>query len=488
MLARFLRWSVVAIVVALVLGAGVQRYGSSEPTEGAAESEAPDRPHVILISVDTLRADHLGCYGYAPRTSPRLDEFARQSVRFANAFSQASWTLPSHMSVMTSQYPHVHGVEEGEHALAEGTPTLAKALSGEGYYNAAFVSWVYLGRKYGFASGFNEFNELLPPPELVDSATSSAFKAEQVTDRAIEWLNRDHSRPFFLFVHYFDPHINYEPPSPLDKMFDPGYHGPAKGTFGWLRKYIKGLHHRPKRIGARELQHVTALYDGEIRYTDTHLGRLFDAIEATVGLDNCLIAFTSDHGEEFDEHGSMEGHQWTLYDEVVHVPLIVRLPGGAQAGRVVTSPVELIDIPATILGRLGLAAPSTFQGRDRNELMEGGTPAPEDTLVFGENRRFNRKQYVRDARYKLIHTNDIGLNKRGVPVTPGYELFDLVDDPGEQRNIFDASTPVAQRLMRQLEERKRSTVSTARPDDAPVVTLSAEELKRLRSLGYVAGP
>ncbi len=470
--------------MALVLAAGVQRDEVSQ----ADQADPPSRPNVILISVDTLRADHLSCYGYSRETSPRLDAFAQQAARFANAFSQASWTLPSHMSLMTSQYPHVHGIEEGDHALPEGAPTLAQVLSDHGYYTAAFISWIYVTSKFGFDRGFDEFTELLPPPEHVDSTTSAAFKAEQVTDRAIEWLRQERSTPFFLFVHYFDPHINYEPPPPFDQMFDTGYEGPAQGTFGWLSQYIKGLHHRPKRIDPADLDHVTALYDGEIRYTDIHLGRLFDAIETHVGLDNCLVVFTSDHGEEFDEHGSMEGHQWTLYDEVIHVPLIVRLPGGACAGRVVTRPVETMDIPATVLGWLGIAAPTTFQGKNRCDLIAGDPAADRSTLVFGENRRFNRKQYVRDERYKLIHTDDIGLNKRGVPVTPGYELYDLLTDPQEQRNLFDASSAVAQRLIRELEQRKRSQVGGPAAGDAPEVTLTSEELNRLRSLGYVSSP
>ncbi|MCH7872571.1 MAG: sulfatase, partial [Planctomycetes bacterium] len=285
----YLRMIGVCACFGVFLSAGCDRR------EEASEAEADKpRPHVILISIDTLRADHLGCYGYARDTSPNIDRLARKSIRFENAYAQASWTLPSHMSIMTSQYPHVHGVEQQGQALPESATTLAETLSDAGYLTAALISWVFVGEKYGFAQGFDQFTELVPPPELVDSATSAAFKAEQVTDHAIEWLSRDRDQPFFLFLHYFDPHINYDAPEPYTTMFDPDYDGPAKGDFDWITPYIKGLHHNPRRVGMRDLKHLKALYDGEIRYTDAHLGRFFDALDRSVGLDNCLIVLTSD--------------------------------------------------------------------------------------------------------------------------------------------------------------------------------------------------
>ncbi len=472
----------VALIVVAV-GVGLTAGCRRDDGNPASESRATTRPHVVMISVDTLRADHLGCYGYARATSPQIDALAGQGVRFSNAFCQASWTLPSHMSMITSQYPHVHGVEANEHALPESATTLAEVLSAAGYQTGAIVSWVYLAEQYGFDQGFDRFKELLPPPHLVDSATTASFKAEQVTDHAIRWLERDHSRPYFLFVHYFDPHIDYAPPEPFDRMFDADYQGEANGSFDWIFQFIKGVHHEPGIIQPRDLAYVTSLYDGEIRYTDTHLGRLFAAIDRTLGMDNTLIVFTSDHGEELNDHGSMEGHQWTLYDEVVHVPLIVRLPGGGQAGRVVETPVELIDIPNTILSLLDIATPETFQGQSRSHLLSGPTPPGEPAIVYGEITRYNRKQYVRNARHKLIHTDDIGVNARGIPVKAGYELYDLFDDPAEQDNIYHPDLAVGRMLRFALDRRKESTVAgaTGKPDE---VRPSEAELERLRGLGY----
>lgn len=442
-------------------------------------------PNVILISVDTLRADHLGCYGYTRDTSPNIDRLAKSGVRFTQAMSQASWTLPSHMSIMTSQYPHVHGVEVAQQALPEDATTLAKVLSRSGYETAAFISWIYVARKFGFAQGFDEFTELLPPEDQIDSTTRASFKAEQVTNRVNEWLAREHPRPFFLFVHYFDPHLNYEPPPPYDRMFDPAYTGAALGSYEWIRPYIKGANAVPQKIDARDRDFVESLYDGEIRYTDYHLGRFLSAVDKAVGLDRCLIVFTSDHGEEFNDHGSMEGHQWTLYEETIHVPLVLRLPRSHQPARVVSRPVELIDIPTTILSLLNIAPPACFQGRDLSALAKGGEMPDEPVFSFGEIRRFVIRQYVRGLRYKLIHTFDTGVNKRGISVKAGYELYDLQTDPREQHDLYAPDSPIARLLVQRLQQWNATPITGFRAGQPQKVTLTPRELQQLRSLGYV---
>jgi arylsulfatase A-like enzyme len=453
---------------------------------GFSRRSGPRRPDVILISVDTLRPDCLGCYGYRRETSPAMDALASQGIRFAQTYAQSSWTLPSHMSLFTSQYSHVHAVQNDGVSLRDSAVTLAEVLSGAGYHTTAFVSWVYVAKKFGFDQGFAEFTELLPPEHLVDSSSRWSAKAEQVTDVVIRWLQSKPQRPFFLFVHYFDPHIDYEPPPPFDTMFDPDYSGEASGSFGWLERYIKGLHQVPNVIDPRDLEHVKALYDGEVRYTDTHLKRLFAAIEDTVGLDDSLLILTSDHGEEFNEHGSMEGHQWTLYDEVIRVPLVFRLPRDSRDSRLVESQVELIDVPATIVDYLELPAPPSFQGRSLARALTGKPPATGKRMAFAETRRFNMKQSLRGERYKLIHTDDTGINRRGVPIVPGYELYDLQQDPGEQKNIYDESLPLAKVLVAQLENMRRAQPGVADAgQEGPAVELSDEERERLRAMGYI---
>ena len=334
-----------------------------------------DLPNVVLISVDTVRADHLGCYGYFRPVSPAIDKFASGAVRFENAFTQASWTLPSHMTVMTSQYPSVHCVIDRGLSLPDQATMLAEVLSEEGYHTAAFVTWIYVGEAFGFDQGFDEFHELIDRSGQRVLSGRGAFSAERTTDAVIARLEETLPQPFFLFVHYFDPHMHYTPPPPYDTLFDPDYTGEACGERGWLQPYIKTLQIDPAVIDPRDRAHVEALYDGELCYTDAHLGRLFEAIDTQVELDSCMVVFMSDHGEEFNDHGSMEGHGWTLYDEIIHVPLIFRMPGPGRPGTVIEDLVGLIDIGPTILQALGVAAPASFQGRSLTGLIDGSAAA-----------------------------------------------------------------------------------------------------------------
>lgn len=463
---------ILVLIVALV-AAGViifRRAGSNQSDIRRAES---NQPNIILISVDTLRADHLGSYGYERDTSPEMDKLAVDGVRFAKAYAQTSWTLTSHMSIMTSKYPHVHGVETHDSALADSHKTLAEVLSDAGYHTSAFISWFYVSKKYGFDQGFDEFAELLPAIDKFEYSTAHSFKAEKVTDNVLNWLQKKPKDPFFLFVHYFDPHINYAAPAPYDTMFDPDYEGPANGTYDWLSQYIKGRNEEKKTIAPRDLEHVTALYDGEIRYTDTHLGRLIKGIEETVGLDNCLLVLLSDHGEELNEHGSMEGHQWTLYDEVVHVPLIFRFPKKDYARSVVEEGVELIDVAPTILDIAEIPIPSEFQGLSLLEAIKGNVKGVKK-YIFAETRRITIKQSVRTARYKMQHT-EMGW----------YEMYDTMKDPGEQKNIFKTSWPVAKLFSNKLRLWRGSGFDLVADGEAKRVTLTQEEIKHLASLGYI---
>lgn len=464
----------------LALAAGCSRPASESAPAGDAP---PTHPNIVLISIDTLRADHLGCYGYPRDTSPRIDALARAGVRFEHAYAQASWTLPSHMCLMTSQYPHVHGVQRESQSLADAGLTLAEVLSRGGYHTAAFISWIYVSRKFGFAQGFDEFVELLPPKDQIDNATTAAFKAEEVSDRAVRWLDkRPADRPFFLFVHYFDPHIDYDPPPPFDALFDRDHAGRASGKYAWLSPYIKELHQQPRRIAPRDLEHVVALYDGEIRYVDTYVGQLLDALQQKVGLENCLIVLTSDHGEELDDHGSMEGHQWTLYEEVVRVPLIIRPPGRRPAAAVVETPVELIDVATSLLAQVGISPPDAFQGGNVFDLTDRGFESPRP--LFGEIQRHNRRQFVRSGRYKLIHTDDIGKNSRGVPVVAGSELYDLSTDPRETRDLASQNAELVRTLTADLERMQVLVPESGSAAPQPA-GLSEIERRQLESLGYV---
>ncbi len=287
-----------------------------------SESAAPEstdeaRPlNVLLITVDTLRADHLGCYGYERPTSPRIDALAAESLVFDDTQATSSWTLPSLVSLMTSVYPSSHGCVKRDIALGEGFETLAEKLRDEGYYTGGIVSQAFASRRFGLDRGFVHFDDDLA--EL--SRGHELFKktSHTISDKAEKWIKaraaEPEPRPWFLWLHYFDPHVAY--------VSHAGY-SEAFGT-----------------------ENELDLYDGEIAWTDFHVGRVLDALGES-GLDeHTLIVFTSDHGEEFEDHGGLY-HRKTLYREVLHVPLIVRRPQG-ETGRI-GGLVSLVDVAPMIL-------------------------------------------------------------------------------------------------------------------------------------------
>lgn len=445
-------------------------------------NDSPARPHVVLISVDTLRADHVGAWGYERATTPTLDTLASRSVRFSNAISHASWTLPSHMSMMTSLRPSVHGVST-RRSLAPEAITLAETLKSVGYQTAAFVSWVYVGKSFGFGQGFDSFRTLIRPGRVEMGAGGGAHSASQIVDVVVDWLDHGPVDPLFLFVHLFDPHSDYDPPREYSEMFDPDYAGSLDGRFDTLTKFNRYLDAPAQDLPRRDLEHIEALYDAEIRYVDDQLARLLQALDEQLGLDNCLIVFTSDHGEEFMDHGSMEGHGWSLYEEVLHVPLLVKLPNAEWAGSVVTNPVGLIDIAPTILNWIGVDPPAAFEGTSLAGLIVGRDETHTPQYVLSENDRWNiKRRSIRGSRYKLIITEDTGVNTAGVPVRAGIELFDLREDAGEQQNLYEPEDPRSQALVSLLE---KMSASPASPSNNPEVEISPEQTELLRSLGYV---
>ncbi len=457
--------------------------GCRGAVEEAPAREEP-RPNVLLISVDTLRPDHLGMYGYERPTSPFLDGLAARGVRFENAFAQASWTLPSHMSLMTSAYPQTHGVEVATAALPAEIPLLAESFAKAGYSTSAFVSWVYLKAEYGFGRGFDTYVELLPPPELQDSSTIYSITAGAFANQVSEQL-RAHppEGPAFLFLHLFDPHMSYAPPLETARLFDPELKDVWPGAYENLQRFITGIHEDAPSIPPQELAQARALYDGEIRHVDDSLQRLLqNLVEIGFLTGNSIIAFTSDHGEEFDDHGSMEGHQWTLYDEVVRVPLFLLLPGGAHSGEVESRVVQSIDIAPTLLDAAGIEIPQSFEGHSLLPLLEDGSAAAWEEEVFLQIRRFNLKWALRTPTHKLIFNQSPETDDQGRPLRAGFELYDLISDPGETTNVFDPEDPVSRGLATRLKayiERRPQRQATTGPE------LSEEERERLKSLGYV---
>ncbi len=414
---------------------------------------------VVLISIDTLRRDHLSLYGYPRRTTPGLEGLARGAVVFEDVVSTSSWTLPAHASLLTSTSPSVHGATRSKFGLSPSFPGLPRLLGDAGYFTQAMVTHVYLSKEYGFGEGFDRHRYF---PET---------RAEEVTAQAIHFLEARGDSDFFLFLHYYDPHWHYDPPAPYDRAFDPTYQGEATGIW-WDFKELDA-----RSIDARDLNHIQALYDGEILYTDRQLERLFQEMKRLGVFQNALVVVTSDHGEEFLDHGQWE-HQKTLYEEQLRVPLLIKFPNAAMGSRRVSGQVSLVDVAPTVLAALGVPAPPTFEGRSLLDAARGSEVAEAEAWAETEHTiDGSRKIAVRRGASgtKSIFT----LTESDIKI----ELFDLGRDPRETERLDDGGSREA------LEGRLAAYLAEAearrRGKSPPEVELDPKALERLRFLGYV---
>ncbi len=410
----------------------------------APRRAADARPDIVLVVVDTLRADHLGAYGYSRPTSPNIDAFARRSALFESAWAGAPWTLPSVMSIMTGRYPSSHRVENDGLRLAPEVPTLAETLAGAGYATAAFVSHIYVDRPFGFERGFAAFEDfgMSRPGYRLEAGLEPT--ADRVTDAALGWLSAREARPSFLFVHYFDPHWPYAPPAAYRDLFRNDYRGPLDATYDSISKFQDPARPLPEDYRRFLLDR----YDGEIRFVDDQVGRLLEGLRRSGRAERTWVILTADHGEEFKEHGSM-GHGRQLYEEVVRVPLIVGRPaevgGGAAAGRRVVEPVSGVDLFPTIDALAGTAPPAGLQGRGFAAFLapkEEAAREPEGTRpLVSETVRLNAyRKAVREGRLKLIRIMDENRT----------ELYDLLADPAERRDLSEERSDDRRRLLRAL--------------------------------------
>jgi arylsulfatase A-like enzyme len=322
-----------------------------------------EKPNFILISIDSLRADHVGAYGYSRATTPHIDALAEESIVFENAVSTTSWTLPAHISMLTSRFSEAHGVTAAGDSLADSAITLPEILQENGYATAAVVSGPFLNRRFGFSQGFDIYDdETVSFAEINDS--HQGITSPLTHERALEILNHVAGEPFFLFLHYWDVHYDYAPPPPFDEMFDPDYSGSVSGN-GFIRN--DEIH---RGMDPRDLEHVVALYDGEIAFTDSYLGELFAELKRLELWDNTLIVLTSDHGDEFFEHGN-KGHRNTLYGELLDVPLIVKLPQQRRSGERLGNLAGIVDIAPTMLEVAGLPPLAGANGESLLNRMDG---------------------------------------------------------------------------------------------------------------------
>jgi arylsulfatase len=456
----------------------------------ACHSSAP-RPDILLITVDTLRADRLGCYGYARATSPNIDRLAARGVLFERAFTTLPRTTQSVASIMTGRYPKVHGARGLFASLSPANLTVAEILREDGYDTAAFSSNLFLRPGRGFEQGFDRYDN---PPQRWEGNSSAA-----ISRAAVEWLrSRPTDRPFFLWVHYLDPHWTYQPPPPFDRRFDPDFAGPFT-LYDDLEsnRITKGQVIFENRLPPRQVEHVKALYDGEIAQSDAAIGELLEALPGT-GTRPLLTVFTSDHGESLGEHDYHFAHGEFLYQDTLRIPLIFALSGSLAAGTRADALAENVDVAPTLLALAGI---SRMQGVDGRPLLVAGAatgtgsgvrfaPAPGRRVVFAEsdyqlihpeNPRFfipgpaGRWSSAFDGRYKLIQ----------IPKPGGafLEMYDLERDPTESRNLVQEGRESGIRV-RLLGELQRFVDYGTGEQGAPR-DIDPEELQRLRSLGYV---
>lgn len=437
----------------------------------------PARFNVLLITIDTLRADHLGYHGYQRDTSPFLDGFAAESVAFMNAGVQVPKTVPSLASILSARYPAGSSVLSNHHKLPQRVLTLAEVLASNGYATAAVTTNANLIPERGFAQGFEEFQFLSP-----------IRNAEAVTTTALERLALGFDRDFFLWLHYIDPHGPYTPPAPYDLMFvDDQYYDadrrveleyePLEGynenyVLGAVPRYVQ----RPLREDPRNMEadYYVARYDGEIRYLDAQLERLLEGLRSTGLLDRTIVAFTSDHGEAMGEHNYYFEHGWFVYEDQVHVPLLLRVPGSTSPERI-QSEIEVINLGSTLLDYLGIDPPEVFQGSSLRPLIEGQTKAP-------------RQRYSQTPTEELPHHH---LSLRVGPwkyITGGdnhEELYNLQQDPAETRNLVAERADVVELMRQRILSGPWVDGAAESSEKLDTDELSAEVVEDLRALGYV---
>lgn len=472
---------------AVLLLLWIARYGppGAERDTGADPSVAARKEHavrrVILLSVDTLRADALSVYGGETRT-PGLDRLAADSLVFQRAYSTASWTLPSMASVMTGVSPQVHQALRTRSRVPDRLITLAEVLRRDGYRTAALVSSTVLGPAANLSQGFEEYRAF-PAPWLgrsfgagVLTGRARAFRPDEapppdMAEEAVDWLRAHREADFFLWVHLFDPHCPYAPP----RRYLDGRRPPPGGRWrfeGWDEEAIRAGTWVPD---SAERDWIRRLYHGEVRWADDFAGRIVDELKRLGIYDDALVVVLSDHGEEFWEHGSY-GHGHTLYDELLRVPLLLKLPRSARTGRI-DAAVSTASVAPTLLDLCGLPLPAGYPAAGSLVPIIGGrTSPPAPLLALGLN-RYEDRQSVRFGSFKYVRWEMSGRE----------ELYDLVRDPGE-RNDLAAADPAAvaegRRRLAGFEAESRKARQILRLGGPEEAALDPYTMERLRSLGY----
>jgi arylsulfatase A-like enzyme/cytochrome c-type biogenesis protein CcmH/NrfG len=406
--------------------------------QALAQTPARSAPNVVLITIDTLRADHLGCYGYRRIKTPNIDALAADSARFAYAFTPVPVTLPSHSAMLTGTYPMLSGMHDfSANKLSPQQPTLAGALKQEGYVTGAVVASAVLDSRFGLNQGFEFYYDHFDFSRLEEANLDEMERpANLVADQVLNWLTQNSQKKFFLWMHLYDPHFPYHPPEPYAS------------------------------------EYATHPYDGEIAFADAQFGRLLRFLKDKGLYQNTIIVLSGDHGESLGEHGE-KTHGFFIYNSTMHVPLLIHLPGNATSSTV-DDPVSLVDLMPTILSAARVNIPSQVQGRSLLPILRA-EKSDRQRAVYGETFlpriHFNWSE-LRGAENAKYHFID----------APRPELYDLSKDPSELKNLFSEKKAVADEMRAQLAALIRD--NSAGKELAQKTGLDPALMERLKSLGY----
>ena len=475
--------AVVVYVAAMTLAA--PKMGDLKNPACPLPADAPrlSGANLIIISLDTLRADRVGALGCKRDTTPALDRFAVRGVVFEHAFSHAPATLSSHSTAFTGLLPDAHGAQIMTHSeLPPEAITLTEILKSRGYATAGFTGGAQLSAGFGFHQGFDVYED-------------KHWGLADNWNMARAWLSENSDKRFFLFLHTYDIHTPYEPPPPYNRMFDPGYNGPLpdKLSLDLLKKISGG----DIRASDADLEHINAQYDAGVRYADSVLDEIFDWLDSQGLLSNTVVVIMSDHGEELGERGVVGMHAHSLYNEALHVPLIVRAPGLAPAR--VRQRAGLVDLTPTLLELLAVPFEAErFQGASVAGLLRPGARcggrrrvvvAEKEHAHFEE---FGRHKAVFSGPWKLILrtpapalrfvTDFLG---GGIYPSQGKQLFRLDRDPGEARDLLNRNIQTARGMERLIRRAGRDNARISDGMSKKHAAVSDEDREKLKDLGYI---
>ena len=453
------------LVVILAIGALAQNQAEPPKAEGPANAQATASspgvtspsvntsaayPNIILITMDTTRADRMGFMGSRRGLTPHLDALARDSVVFTRAYSQAPLTDVSHATILTGTYPQYHQVLTFPIPLAKTVPFLPDILKGQGYHTGAFIGSLALDNVWGapgFDRGFDTYDAGFGWTNFSPKTRYQTCerRAEETVKHALAWMAKRPPGPFFMWVHAFDPHDPYDPPEP------------------YKTRYAK------------------ALYDGEIAYMDSALGKLFAELKSQGLYDGALIAITADHGEGLGAHGENQ-HGILLYDETIHVPLTIKLPHSQAAGKRVENPVELADITPTVLETVGIAIPKEVQGASMVELMKPGKESEATKAAWRDRGAYSEADYGHLA-FAWSALQSMRTSKYLYVQAPRRELYDYGVDAKALHNLATTSPAVADTFAARLKDFQQKTTNT---EKMPKSALDQAKARKLAALGYIA--